>query len=307
MNKTMVSAIITTHNRVDVLPRAIDSVLSQTYEDMELIVVSDGSTDATDEWVARYADNPKFRYISYHPGRGGNYARNRGIKAARGEYVAFLDDDDEWLPEKSQQQVDKFQTDPDLVLVYTGRNILYTREHKSYGHVPHSEGDMAHDILFGNKIGTTSSVMVKKSVVSEVGMFDESLKALQDHDLWIRICRKGPVGVVPEPLLNYYNSTEAHQVTDRTDAYLESKRYIRQKYDSLYSAFSERERKSLFVADCMDLAMRYIRTGNRRMARKYIIRAFAKRANVKTALFYLSSFLPFKTILSLRKHKRHSR
>lgn len=80
----MVSAVITTHNRVNLLGRAIASVLNQTYDDLELIVVSDGSADGTDDFMKRYDENPRVQYISYHPGRGGNYARNTGIKASKG-------------------------------------------------------------------------------------------------------------------------------------------------------------------------------------------------------------------------------
>ena len=117
-----ISVVIPTHNRVDLLPRAIKSVLEQTYKDIEIVVVSDGSTDGTDEYMKQYADNPNVKYISYHPGRGGNYARNAGFDAAKGEFVAFLDDDDEWGPTKIEKQVALMEADEEVGLVYTGIN-----------------------------------------------------------------------------------------------------------------------------------------------------------------------------------------
>lgn len=102
-NKPLVSAIITTHNRIDLLKRAVKSVYEQTYPNIELIVVDDNSTDGTQTWC----ESQNFHYIRIPSGesKGGNYARNLGIKASKGEYVAFLDDDDYWLPEKTEKQM----------------------------------------------------------------------------------------------------------------------------------------------------------------------------------------------------------
>ena len=114
----LVSVVIPTHNRADLLPRAIDSVLNQTYSNFEIIVVSDGSTDNTEEVVKSYSDkDSRIRFIGYSPARGGNIARNTGIEAAKGEYVAFLDDDDEWMPEKLKKQIKVMESNPDIGLV----------------------------------------------------------------------------------------------------------------------------------------------------------------------------------------------
>ena len=98
-----ISVIIPTHNRADLLPRAIKSVQDQTRAVDEIIVVSDGSTDNTEETVKKIAEqDSRIQLIAYYPGHNGNYARNRGIEAATGEFIAFLDDDDEWLPRKTE-------------------------------------------------------------------------------------------------------------------------------------------------------------------------------------------------------------
>lgn len=298
----MVSAIITTHNRADVLPRAINSVLNQTYKDIELIVVSDGSTDETNDLMAQYADNPNIIYIAYTPSRGGNYARNIGIKAAQGEYVAFLDDDDEWLPKKIQRQLDKFQENPDIALVYTGINIIYNEERVKYYQAANVEGNISHEILLYNIIGTTSSVMVKRMVVIEAGLFDESLKALQDHDLWIRICQKYFVGCVSEKLLNYYNGTNAFQITDKVKLYITSKQYIQEKYNKLYSTLTKSEQKTLFRSQTLGYVKRCIKSGNNVEARKHVRTAFSKDKSIWIILSYIITYFPFKVVLFICKY-----
>ena len=181
----MVTAIITTHNRKDLLERAILSVLNQTYKDIELIVVSDGSTDGTDEFMQKYESDKRVRYISYYPGRGGNYARNTGIKTAKGEYVAFLDDDDEWLPTKIEKQVVKIESDSSIGLVYTGTHSIYVDDNVEFDSCPSLQGDMSKQILYNNFAGSTTTVMLRKSILDKSGLFDEELSAIQDYDLWM--------------------------------------------------------------------------------------------------------------------------
>ena len=117
-----ISVIIPTHNRVDLLGRAIRSVQNQTYKNIEIIIVSDGSTDGTDEFVnkLKYTDN-RIQFYEYKPSKGSNVARNLGIEKSKGEYIAFLDDDDEWLPTKLEKQLEVFQKDYRIGLVYTGK------------------------------------------------------------------------------------------------------------------------------------------------------------------------------------------
>lgn len=295
----MVSAIITTHNRVDVLPRAIRSVLNQTYKDIELIVVSDGSTDGTDEYMKSYEHDTRVKYISYHPGHGGNYARNQGIKNANGDYVAFLDDDDEWLPQKIEKQVAKLDENPSAGLVYTAVRSIYVNEGVEYNFYPHCDGDMSKRILFGNFIGTTSCVMVRSSLLKEE-MFDENLRALQDHDLWIRICQKADVCYCSEVLLNYYNQLSQKQITSNSDVYLTSEQYIREKYADLYKQFNHSELLSVEVEEFLGFARRCVRNGQNRLAREYVIRSLKKKITKKGISFYIMTYFSMHTILRLK-------
>lgn len=297
----MVSVVIPTHNRADLLPRAIKSVQAQTYQDLEIIVVSDGSTDNTKEVVeALSKEDSRIRFVEYHPGRGGNIARNTGIENAAGEYVAFLDDDDEFFPTKLEKQVAVMESDPEIGLVYTGVKILYINEKVSYASKARNCGDLSREILLDNHIGTTSTVMLKKEVIAKSGMFDVALKALQDFDLWIRVCQHCKVGVVPEELINYYNYTNSTQVSASTQKYIDAFAYINNKYADLFAELSpemaaqkKRNEYSLLINKAM-------RNGNGKLAREYA-GALKKNGGGKKALvFWCLSFFKYKTVLKIR-------
>lgn len=185
-----VSAVITTHNRLECLKRAIDSVLTQTYPNIECIVVSDNSTDGTNEYCSSRKDI-KFISIPKEESHGGNYARNLGIKTARGKYVAFLDDDDYWFPNKIERQV-ALAIDKNCECVYCLRrfehisaNGLVSRNetgiNKPFGNISKR--------IFRHSFTNTSCILATKSVLEEVGMFDENVIKLQEYELLVRIAQ----------------------------------------------------------------------------------------------------------------------
>src|SRR5699024_2462081 len=127
------SVVIQTHNRSRMLEKAVNSVLNQTYKDLEIIIVSNESTDDTDLVINKLKERDHRIYsISYLPARGANYARNKGIENTTGELVAFLDDDDEWYEEKIEKQVKIFSSNESIGLVYTGKEIIYVKENIVY-------------------------------------------------------------------------------------------------------------------------------------------------------------------------------
>ena len=210
-----VSIIIPTYNRAHLLGRAIQSVLTQTYQDFELIIVDDGSTDNTEKVVESFKDE-RIRYIRHKENKGGAAARNTGIKAAKGEYIAFQDSDDVWLPEKLEKQMKLFETAaPEVGVVYTGCQRLKNNK-KSYSPPPQvaqKEGDIFYDLLKWNFI-TMPSVLVKRECFEKAGMFDENLPRLQDWELFIRISKVYRFKCIDEPLvISYYgpDSISANQ------------------------------------------------------------------------------------------------
>jgi glycosyltransferase involved in cell wall biosynthesis len=185
----LVSVVIPTYNRAALLPRAITSVLNQTLSDLECIVVDDGSTDQTMQVVAGFQD-PRLRVVRL-PGNGGySRANNTGIRVARGELIAFLDSDDEWLPSKLERQVARLREceDPLAAAVYcrcTIRDGLTDRTW--FGSRVVYEGDVFRYLLGGWHPPTPSLFLVERRSLLDVGGFSESLPRAQDYDLWLRL------------------------------------------------------------------------------------------------------------------------
>jgi len=203
MQKPKVSVIIITYRRPHYLQKAIRSVIHQPYSNFELIVVDDASGDNTQEVVQRFADERIF-YVVHDTNLGEGGARNTGLRYASGDYVAFLDDDDEWEPEKLKMQVDVLESSPDNVgAVYTGlaRVDLGSGEILDVK-IPEVEGDIFQDLLHANFI-PPSVILIRKKCLDHVGLFDVSIPAGLDHDMWIRIAEKYEIRGIQLPLIKY--------------------------------------------------------------------------------------------------------
>ncbi|MFQ5769602.1 MAG: glycosyltransferase family 2 protein, partial [bacterium] len=194
-----VTVIIPTHNRADMLCRALNSVLNQSFTDFEVIVVDDGSTDNTQQTVEAYAD-PRIRYFKHDESKGASAARNTGIRHAYGKYIAFLDDDDEWAVNKLAVQVPVIAKSPaEVGLVYAW--MEYYRDGKSIGvRAPQLRGNIFVEMLDKQAISGSPTVIIKREVIDKVGFFDEALTRGNDGDYWRRISRQYEVEYVPEIL-----------------------------------------------------------------------------------------------------------
>ena len=201
----LVSVIIPTHNRARLLVGAVNSVLAQSYKDFEIVVVDDCSSDDTTVAMESFHD-AAVRYLRHDRQLGGAAARNTGIHQSNGEYVAFLDDDDEWYPEKLGRQVSALLSSPPTVGgIYTGYFIVDRSDGGIRGQmVPTERGDLSEKLLAGNCIGSTSSMLLRRACFDKVGIFDERLPSFQDYDLWLRIAREYQFDCIPQPLLKYF-------------------------------------------------------------------------------------------------------
>jgi glycosyltransferase involved in cell wall biosynthesis len=204
-----VSVIIPTCNRARLLPTAIQSVLRQTFSDFEVVVVDDASDDSVGEVVKSFNDD-RIRLIRHNSRLGGAAARNTGIRNSRGAYIAFLDDDDEWYPEKLARQMDVMLRAPRKVAaIYSGYFIVERDTGRiCRRRIPSERGNLQETLLEGNPIGGTSAMLLKRSCLEKVGLFDENLPSFQDRDLWIRISRDFHFDYVQEPLFNYFLHSE---------------------------------------------------------------------------------------------------
>lgn len=203
MNKDpLVSVVLPTYNRSKELKRAINSVLSQTYGNFELFVIDDGSTDNTQEVLDNFEDE-RIEHIRFEKNRGPQIARNTGIENSSGKFIALLDDDDVWTPDKLEKQVKKFRNlDDSWGVVYSGLKKI--RDGKVVDVVsPGVEGWVLKDILLRNRI-SSSMVLLRSDCLEEVGLFDPNLESSQDVDLWIRLAKDYKFSCVDEPLAIRY-------------------------------------------------------------------------------------------------------
>lgn len=186
--KPLISVVIPTYNRVHYLAKTIDSVLNQTYPNIEIIVVDDGSKDTTIELLKNYGS--KIRFIQ-QSNRGAPFARNEGARHAHGQYISFLDDDDFWLPNKIEAEVEFLEKNPDYGFVYCDTHYINEQgEITGKRMLSYDEVQTFERLYQGNFIISTSVVLVRKSCLDTVGIFDESLPQSQDYDLWLRLAKR---------------------------------------------------------------------------------------------------------------------
>lgn len=217
----LVSVVITAYNRAGAITRAIDSVMAQTLDDFEIVVVDDASTDDTAAVVEGLA-NPKLRLIRNAVNKGIGGAKNVGVLASRGEYVAFLDSDDDWLPEKLHQQMAVLSADPaGPPLSFHAFRVHRMDTGKVVLRRPRRYGSWLKSILLGETFSLGSTLLARRALFDEIGLFDESLARLQDRDWTLRyLDRYSEFLYLTEPLARIYNSgwPEAATVRKSVDA-----------------------------------------------------------------------------------------
>jgi glycosyltransferase involved in cell wall biosynthesis len=320
-NNTVVSVVMPTFNSAGYIAEAIESVLAQTYRHWEIIVVDDGSTDDTRAVLAPYSK--KITYLR-QDNCGVSAARNLAIKHARGELFAFLDADDVWYPEKLILQVQAFNQYPEAGLSFTNhlefdgsgvchesgfdeRIFSWIKEHK----IPDTEfayGWIYRQLLVGNGIHT-SSIVVKREAVEQVGMFDEAFKICQDHDLWLRIAKNHPVIGVNEVLCGYRfhsdglsGSNDVRMFRWQEDSLRVLEKHLRNGW--IPSQFHSLVKTTLGGL-CWAVGWNYFRRNRFKEARSLFLEGVRyKPLQMKQGLYGLACFLPVVMVENLRRVKR---
>ena len=200
----MVSVIIPTYNRAGMITQAIESVLNQTYKNLDVIVVDDNSNDNTEN-IVKIIQDERLRYYKNSSNLGPSGARNRGILEARGEFISFLDSDDVWVQDKLQKQMSYFEKHQDVGMVYCAfgyrdGNLVVKVPSDQY-RTEELSGDIFRGLLQENKVGTPTMV-IKRQCLDVVGTFNSRLKAWEDYELVLRIAKKYKIGYVNEILVN---------------------------------------------------------------------------------------------------------
>lgn len=230
----LVSVIIPSYNRAHMLPRAIESLIRQTHENWEALIVDDASTDNTSEVVENYiAKDKRIHFYPLTKNGGACIARNVGIEHAKGSFVTFLDSDDEYFPKKIELQVQCFQTSivENLGIVSCGREDA--RDGKVYLRwIPKKRGNIVNNLLQKERVGAnTSFLMVKKEVLDQFNiLFDPEMPAGQDWDFLVRVCQHANFDFVPEPLVTIHHHSGERVYTGERSLIAFEKQYQKNKH-----------------------------------------------------------------------------
>ncbi|MGC8658336.1 MAG: glycosyltransferase, partial [Desulfomonilaceae bacterium] len=202
-HKPLISVVIPTFNRVDTLYRSICSVNRQTYRNVELIVVDDGSTDATSDLLASISKSIEFHFVE-QPHRGVSAARNKGIAISRGNLIAFLDSDDEWREDKLEKQLQWFDPEDENFICHSDELWLKNGRIVNQKNIHKKQGGFFFERALERCLISPSAALISRSLLDKVGHFDEALPAAEDYDLWLRVTAFYPVKFVNEPLITKY-------------------------------------------------------------------------------------------------------
>ena len=287
----LVSVIIPAFNRGEMLRRALHSVRAQTCQDYEVFVVDDCSRDELRPIVATF-DDARLHYLRHQTNRGGSAARNTGIAAATGEFVAFLDSDDEWDPEKLARQVDLFRNgDKNLGLVYTRVRTVPPEETR----VPHLRGRVFDALLENNFVGGCSCVTIPRAVLIASGGFDESLQSCQDWDAWLAVAKTYDIDFLIEPLTTYHWADES--ITRDPTRSLSGHRRFAEKWNDAINALPAKRRVRLAI----HMGKVFWWRGKRKEGIDWYLRAAKDNPTALFSLMWLIGRGMMKKILLLKK------
>jgi glycosyltransferase involved in cell wall biosynthesis len=299
-----VSVIIPTHNRAELLRAAIVSVLNQTFKDIEIIVADDRSTDHTREVVRSFRDK-RIKYITNHNNLGPSATRNYAILESKGEYIAFLDDDDEWVPEKLQKQVALLDQSPPIICgVYSDRLIIDRLTNKIISEGLQSNkvrGNLLSQLTMHNQINTCT-VLLRKRCLDKVGLFDETISYMEDRELWIRLSLNWDFEYINEPLTRTYVHKQGH-LSARLKEQIEGREKLLTKYSNLFN----QDRKNWSKLHLLQGAQ-YCQLKNMKKGRKNFIKGIKIYPfNFNAYLYLLSAVLGSNAYQRLRKSFRISK
>jgi glycosyltransferase involved in cell wall biosynthesis len=268
----LVSVIIPTYNRAQLLSRAVRSVLDQTYQNLEITIVDDASSDQTGEILKQFRD-PRIKYLRHEENKGGSASRNTGIRVARGKYIGFLDDDDEWMPSKLECQVEHLENNGRVDVVYTGLSVRDLKSGKRVGKVvPQKKGVIFGDLLGDNYVGTTSSVLIRRERLEIDNLFDEGMPSCQDWDMWLNLSKKCMFDYIQEPMVIYHIHEE--RITTYDESALLGRKMIFEKYkDEIMSNRVISGKHHLMIGSL------YCRLGDMKRGREEIRRSIQLRPN----------------------------
>jgi glycosyltransferase involved in cell wall biosynthesis len=299
-----VSIILPTYNSEKFIHRSIKSVLNQTYKNWELIIVDDASTDSTKEIIKNYEkEYKKIRSILLEENSGGPAKPfNIGIRNSDSKFIAFLESDDEWLPEKLEKQIEVFEKITNVGLVSCFAFRIFPNGTKKLYKTPYlGLFERTKWKIFWEKLGiiSPSTVIIKREIVEKIGFFDEKIKAGADLDFYLRCIKEFDFYFIDEPLVNYYESEESLSKKQFWKKWIPEYEYILEKYEKDFKKC--KKAKSRFLRT---LATCYLLEGNLEKSRKYLLEAILNHpTNFRLYPQFLLTLVPrlYKKILFLKR------
>lgn len=268
-----VSVIIPTKNRAHYVSSAIQSVLDQTFGDFEIIVVDGASIDNTREVISKF-DDERICYIREKIDRGASASRNTGIRRSRGKFIAFLDDDDLWMPSKVEKQLQLISEKHSIGAVYTG-TLRFNKSGKIIRfQKPYLKGNIFPQILKKNYIGNCSRVMVRRECFDRTGLFDEKLSACEDWDMWIRLAKHYQFDYIIEPLVLY----RVHEkgISSNRHAILQATKLMFNKFSADLNASDNARAQKILAYWHYRFGEIYCALGDTEKGKKEFIKAISK-------------------------------
>lgn len=304
-----VSVNIPTFNNEKYISETIESVLKQTYNDYELIIIDDGSTDKTAEIIKKYKDERIKYYFQKNKGIGA--ARNAAIEKSSGEYIAFLDHDDLWFPKKLEKQMFLFESKPELGLVFCGTIFFNDKEdlYNIYNKYKPPRG-MIFKELFHRYFLSLETVVIKKKVLDDIGLFCSHMMMVEEYDLFLRISYKYPIDYIDEPLAKYriheknYSWGKEFQGIKEEMEVIERLRASIHKFDIDFEKEIKEKKKKLLLRECFALWK------NGKTYRRKSLSLIIESPNIKSILFCIMSFFIsykiFRQIINLFPNKHRN-
>lgn len=273
----MISVVIPVRNRPDVIHRAIDSVLAQTLPVLEIIVVDDCSTDHTVPSIEMRQGDCNLRIIRNELASGAPRARNKGAATAQGEFIAFLDSDDAWHPQKLERQIAMLVERPGMVAVFT--NILRIRDGVPAETTCAPESVYLADLFRSNILGGCSTAMIRRSAFEQVGGFQPDLPSCQDWDLWLRLAQLSDLGCCTEPLTHYYFDA-SDRISSHPERVMAGHAKVMESIYALQRDVSERRKlqrhHNLYLAETAFYSL-----GNEDIGKDYALRTLKRPENIR--------------------------
>lgn len=300
MENIDVSCVVVTFNRLEKLKKALDSIENQTYKNTEVIVIDNCSTDGTKEYLENEELEKNIKIIRMTRKENGNVCRNVAVRESRGEYIAFLDDDDFWEKTKLEKQAAKVASRSNVGLVYCGSYVT-NNDRIVASRLPKKEykGNVS-EIIFCEIFATTSCLLIKKKLIEKVGYFDEKLTHWQEYDLMIRLAQITNFEYVDESLVYIDNTPKGRLSNTNIDLWFSSVERIIKKYSEIINGLSIETNKKRVCFFYLDAANRYYTAKNIVPSWKYLYKAWYVSRSIKDFI-RLIFFLPYNRMLLIKK------